>query len=66
METEQDRPDARFWTTYDHFMLEREARALRRREMGALAIAVWRKVSGRAAQALKHAGAQPMKQRSPA
>jgi hypothetical protein len=61
MDVEQERPDARFWTTYDRFMIEREARAIRRRELRALAIALWRKVRARAAESLKHAGAQPVK-----
>jgi hypothetical protein len=67
MDVEQERPDARFWTTYDHFMIEREARAIRRRELHALATALWRKVKSRTVESLKHAGAQPVKpQRRPA
>jgi hypothetical protein len=31
-----DTPDKRYWTAYDHFMVEREARALRSAEIGAL------------------------------
>jgi hypothetical protein len=63
MDFKEERPDVRFWTTYDHFMIEREARAIRRRELRVLAIALWRKVKARTAESLKHAGAQPMKTR---
>ena len=28
-EDAEDRPDTRYWTSYDHFMVEREARAAR-------------------------------------
>lgn len=31
MERNEDLPDRSYWTAYDHFMVEREARALRRR-----------------------------------
>jgi hypothetical protein len=31
-----DTPDKRYWTAYDHFMVEREARALRSAEIGPL------------------------------
>ena len=31
-----DRPDRRYWTAYDHFMVEREARAMRSAYVGAL------------------------------
>ena len=31
-----DRPDKRYWTAYDHFMVEREARAMRTAYVGAL------------------------------
>jgi len=67
MDVKEERPDARFWTTYDHFMIEREARAIRRRELRSLAMALWRKIKARSAESLKHAGAQPVKpQRRPA
>ena len=67
MDAQEERPDTRFWTTYDHFMIEREARAMRRRELRALTVALWRKIAARGAESLKHAGAQPVKpQRSAA
>ena len=31
-----DRPDQRYWTAYDYFMVEREARAARTAQIGAL------------------------------
>ena len=31
-----DRPDQRYWTAYDYFMVEREARAARTAHIGAL------------------------------
>jgi hypothetical protein len=63
MDLNQERPDVRFWTTYDHFMIEREARAIRRRELRALFTAGWRKAKARIVLSLKHAGAQPEKPR---
>ena len=61
MERNEDRPDVRFWTTYDHFMFERDARALRRRHVRALMHAWWRRTKARVALSLKHAGAQPVR-----
>ena len=61
MERNQERPDVSFWTTYDHFMFEREARALRRRHVRALFRAYWKRAKARVVQSLKHAGAQPVK-----
>ena len=61
MERTEDRPDVRFWTSYDHFMFEREARALRRKHIRALMRAWLRRAKAGIAQSLKYAGAQPMK-----
>ena len=37
-----DRPaDAQYWTAYDYFMLEREARAVRRAYLSGLITAMW-------------------------
>ncbi len=33
--------DPRFWTAYDYFTLERQARALRRAYLGSLFVAAW-------------------------
>jgi hypothetical protein len=63
MERNEERPDVRFWTTYDHFMVEREVRALRRKHLRALMRAWLRRVNAKILQELKHAGAQPVKPR---
>lgn len=57
MYRDDDTPDRRFWTTYDHFMIEREARALRRAHVNAMLRNAWRRI----AIAFAHAGAQPPK-----
>jgi hypothetical protein len=36
-----DVPDQSYWTAYDHFMIEREARAMRRDVVAALFAKVW-------------------------
>ena len=63
MERNEEQPDIRFWTTYDHFMVEREARAIRRGELRALFAGLCRTAANRFAAALKTAGAQPVKLR---
>jgi hypothetical protein len=40
-------PDPRFWTSYDHFMLEREARARRREYLYGLIARLWRNLDRR-------------------
>jgi hypothetical protein len=63
MERNEERPDIRFWTTYDHFMFEREARALRRKHVRAL-MRVWlRRAKAKVLRELRHAGARPAKPR---
>jgi hypothetical protein len=64
MANNEERPDVRFWTTYDHFMFEREARALRNKEIRDFVSSVWSRAIARIAQSLKHAGAQPVRTRS--
>jgi hypothetical protein len=56
-----EEPDPRFWTEYDRFMIEREARALRRKHVRALTRIYWRRTKARILQSLMHAGAQPPK-----
>ena len=56
-------PDPRFWTEYDRFMIEREARALRSKHVRALTRIYWKRAKARILQALKRAGAQPVKPR---
>jgi hypothetical protein len=58
-----EEPDPRFWTEYDRFMIEREARALRRRHLRALVRVYWKRAKARIVRSLKHAGAQPVKPR---
>jgi hypothetical protein len=47
-----DRPDPRFWTAYDHFMLEREARKMRNAYAYALVGSAFRWIRTRAAALL--------------
>lgn len=61
MDLHNEVPDVRFWTTYDYFMAERHARALRRRRAYARLRGYWKRATGRIAHALRHAGAQPVK-----
>ena len=53
----EDTPDRRFWTAYDHFKIEQEARALRRDAMYATGLKLWQGLRA----ALVRAGAQPVK-----
>jgi hypothetical protein len=58
-----DQPaDPHYWTAYDRFMLEREARALRRACLGSLIAGAWHSLRRRAA-ALRGLGAQAVRQR---
>jgi hypothetical protein len=41
-ENTEDRPDVRYWTAYDHFMVEREARAARNAYFYGLIAKAWR------------------------
>ncbi|MFO1303220.1 MAG: hypothetical protein U1F54_05775 [Burkholderiales bacterium] len=52
----EERPDVRFWTDYDHFMVMREARAMRRQYVRGLVI----DYAARFANALKSTGARPV------
>lgn len=54
-----DTPDRRFWTAYDHFKIEQEARALRRAEIAGMIRRVSRYAMQRLRVAFAHAGAQP-------
>jgi hypothetical protein len=64
MTSNEESPDARFWTTYDHFMFEREARALRNKELLALVRTWWPRTKARILRELKHADTQPVRTRS--
>ena len=42
---EDDAPDRKFWTAYDHFMIEREASAMRREYAYGLLRSWWRRLT---------------------
>ena len=42
---DDDAPDRKFWTAYDHFMIEREARAMRREYAYGLLRSWWRRLT---------------------
>ena len=46
-----DRPDTSYWTAYDHFMIEREARAMRRACAWSLVAKGWQALRQRFATA---------------
>jgi hypothetical protein len=58
---DDDTPDRRFWTAYDHFIFEREARALRRAYLYAALGRIARRIAARVRLELERAGAQPPK-----
>ena len=59
MERFEEIPDRRYWTAYDHFMVECEARAMRRRYVAQLVSQALRRMQARLQRAFAHAGAQP-------
>ena len=59
MNTHDEAPDKRFWTTYDFLMFEREARAMRRAHLGAMFRRLAKRVAARVRAELAQAGAQP-------
>jgi hypothetical protein len=59
---DEGRPDKSFWTEYDHFMIEREARALRRAHARALFGRAWQSIVRWAAGA-RHVGGHRSAQR---
>ena len=59
----QDAADRRYWTAYDHFKVEHEARAMRRAYAYGVMRHWWKRAVARLAAALAHAGAQPSKLR---
>ena len=46
-----DRPDTSYWTAYDHFMVEREARAMRAAHASSLLAKGWQALRQRFARA---------------
>jgi len=59
MSAQDETPDRRFWTAYDHFMFEREARLLRREYLYAAVSRFAKRAVARLRVELAHAGAQP-------
>jgi hypothetical protein len=57
-------PDPSYWTEYDHFMLEREARAKRREYVYARIARAWRRLAARVARGRGAHAADPGLQRS--
>jgi hypothetical protein len=45
--SDDEGPDSRYWTAYDHFMIERQARALRREYVYRLIANGWRRLRER-------------------
>ena len=62
---EAERPDPSYWTAYDHFMIEREARALRRAYTLSLITRAWRAVRARIAGARRGDGHRSVQRLSP-
>ena len=62
MQLKEEAPDRKFWTEYDYFEFEKQARALRRAEVYALVRKLWQrgsKLMQRMIASLANAGAQP-------
>ena len=60
---DDDAPDRKYWTAYDHFMIEREARAMRREYAYKLLGAWWRAVTGTILNAAS-SGSRPVRPRA--
>ena len=58
-------PDRSYWTAYDHFMVEREARAMRRAYTWSLLVRGWHRLHARFAGARRDDGHQRMQRLSP-
>jgi len=63
--TAGDRADPSYWTAYDHFMLEREARALRRAYLRSLIAHAWHSLRARIAGARHDDGHRSVRPLSP-
>jgi hypothetical protein len=66
MRLDDDAPDRKFWTAYDHFMIEREARAMRREYTYALLRSWWQRSTTLASRFVSGAssGARPVRPRA--
>jgi len=60
-QTTGDAPDRRYWTEYDYFMLEREARAKRREYVHGLIARGWRQLATRLARGRSGGAAEPQR-----
>ena len=63
---DDDAPDRKYWTAYDHFMIEREARAMRREYAYKLLGSWWRAVTSAADRFAPQAsgGSRPVRPRA--
>jgi len=52
---DDDAPDRKYWTAYDHFMVEREARAMRRDYAYKLLGSWWRAATSAAMRSVRFA-----------
>jgi hypothetical protein len=59
MDRHEDSPDRRFWTPYDHFKVEQEARAMRRAHVCAMTRQLWQGAAKHLSAAFAQARAQP-------
>ena len=57
-----EQPDPSYWTAYDHYMIEREARAMRRAYTWSLLVRGWH-VLARALASVRRAGGHRRMQR---
>jgi len=60
-----ERPDASYWTAYDHFMIEREARAMRRAYAWSLLVHSWDRLRARIAGARRDGGHRGVQRLTP-
>ena len=60
-----ERPDPAYWTEYDHFMIEREAHALRRAYAWSLIAQGWQRLAARFTGARREDGHRGVQALSP-
>jgi len=61
VDTHEASSDRSFWTAYDHFKVEQEARAMRRAHVSGMTRQLWQRDAKSLCAAFAHAGAQPQK-----
>ncbi|MFO1413768.1 MAG: hypothetical protein U1F10_07655 [Burkholderiales bacterium] len=64
MERHEELADRRYWIAYDHFMFEREARALRRRHLRATVGRALQRLLRRVRAAIVTTGTMPVARRA--